>query len=672
MVDGARMGLTAGRRGRGVGPVWALMAVVLVLGAVLLGRLVQWQLVEHPELVDQAVVESTREVMTPAVRGRILAADGTTLVGNVATTVVTVEPEVLLEAPDEGRGLMVALAVALRRPVEEVWGRTRLCGTAGAPPVPSCFSGSPYRPVPVAYDVDPLHALAVLEDPERFPGVAVETRPVRDHTADPVNAAHVLGYLGRPVQAEVEASEGTLTAEDLLGRDGLEASYDDVLRGTPGRTTLTVDPRGVVTGLRARTPPVAGADLLTHLDPEIQAAVEEVLADTVETSREEDWPADSAAAVVLDVHTGAVAAAASWPTYDPDVWARGVTQAELDALTDPDRGEALSDRVLGETLPPASTFKVVSLPAALASGVDADGSYPCPGAVSIAGQRFTNYESRAYGDLDLQRVMEVSCDTVFYRWAYDSWRDLGGLDQEEDLRDPYVLLAQDFGLGRPTGIDLPGEVAGLVPGREWKRGYWEATREESCARAESGYPEESDTERRQFLEQLARESCTDGWQYRPGDAANFSIGQGDLSVTPLQMAVVYAAVANGGTLVTPHVASGVRSADGEQRETFAPGPAGEVFLEEGALEVVRRGLEGVNTDGTGAPAFAGFDLESYPVAGKTGSAESFGRRSTAWYASYGPVDDPRYAVVVVVEQGGIGGEVAAPAARRIWDVLRER
>lgn len=669
MVDGARMGLT-GPRTLGIGPVWGLVALVLVLGGLLVGRLAQWQLVEHPELTTQAVAESTREVLTPALRGRILAADGTPLVTNRPTTVVTVDPTVLLEAPDEGRGLMVSLAVALRLPVEQVWGRTRLCGTPGAPPVPSCFSGSPYQPVPVAYDVDPLHAVAVLEDPERFPGVAVATHPVREHPDGAVNAAHLLGYLGRPTQAEVDDSAGTLGPEDLVGRGGLEAAYDSRLRGTPGRTTLTVDPRGVVTGRVAHTEPRAGADLLTHVDPQVQATVEDVLADTVSTARAQDWPADSAAAVVLDVDTGGVVAAASWPTYDPDVWSGGVTQRQFESLTDPARGEPLLDRVLGETFPPASTFKVVSMPAALASGIDPDGSYACPGSVSIAGQQFTNYESQAYGELDLQRIMEVSCDTTFYGWAYETWRDLGGLAQEQDLRDPYVLLAQDFGLGRATGVDLPGEVDGLVPGRQWKRDYWAATREESCRRAESGYPQEPDSERRAFLEQLARESCSDGWQYRPGDAVNLSIGQGDVSVTPLQMAVVYAAVANGGTLVTPRVAAGLAAPDGTPVEPVPPATGGEVLLDEQTLEIVRSGLAGVNTNGTGAPAFTGFDLDSYPVAGKTGSAESFGRRSTGWYASYGPVDDPRYAVVVVVEQGGIGGEVAAPAARRIWDVLR--
>ncbi|MCK0111530.1 penicillin-binding protein 2 [Ornithinimicrobium sp. F0845] len=658
----------AARRHRSVRPLWGLLAVALLLGTVLAGRLFDLQVVNHEQLAVQAADVSTRVVTEPALRGRILAADGTLLVANAPTTVVTVDPRVLLESDDEGRALIEQVALELDLPVESLWGRTRLCGTEGAPPVPSCFSGSPYQPIPIAFDVDPVAALAVLERPERFPGIAIDTRPVRTYPETSVNAAHLLGYLGRPTQEEVSARDD-LAAEDLLGRAGLEATYDAQLRGTSGRTTVTIDPRGVVTGQLDHSDPVSGHDLVTHLDADLQAEVERTLAGTVRISRAQGWPAESAAAVVLDVRTGGVVAAASHPTYDPSIWTTGVTQAQYDALTSDASGQPLVNRVVSETFPPASTFKVISLPAALATGVDPDQEYACPGAVDIGGRRFTNYESRAHGPLSLQRIMEVSCDTVFYGWAYDEWRAQGGLAQESDLTDPWVITSEQFGLGQRTGVDLPGETSGVVPGREWKRAYWEATREDSCARAETGYPEETDQERREFLEQLARENCADGWQYRPGDAVNFSIGQGDVAVTPLQLAVVYAAIANGGTLWEPQVVDEVRTPAGELVDDLAPVASGEVGLEPEVLEIVRSGLAGVNTNGTGVPAFATFDLEAYPVAGKTGSAESFGERSTAWYASYGPTTDPQYAVVVVIEQGGIGGDIAAPAARRIWDAI---
>src|SRR5690606_21171476 len=379
---------------------------------VLAGRLVDLQVINHPQLAVEAAEVSTRVITEPALRGRILAADGTVLVANAPTTVVTIEPETLLESPDEGRALIESVATELQLPVERLWGRTRLCGTAGAPPAPSCFSGSPYQPIPIAFDVEPVSALAILERPEAFPGIAVDTRPVRDFPAA-VNAAHLVGYLGRPTQSEVDEDEA-LTAEDLVGRAGLEQSYDEVLRGASGRTTVTVDPRGVVTGRLDHTDPVGGYDLVTHVDAEVQGEVERILASTVSISRAQGWPADSAAAVVLDVRTGGVVASASYPTYDPSVWSTGVTQAQYDALTGDASGQPLRNRVVAETWPPASTFKVVSLPAALDSGVDPDRRYDCPGSVTIAGRTFANFESRAHGDLTLQEIMEVSCDTVFY------------------------------------------------------------------------------------------------------------------------------------------------------------------------------------------------------------------------------------------------------------------
>lgn len=656
------------RRRPGVGALWGLVVVVLCLIGILVGRLVQLQLVEHEVLAEEAAAVNTRVVTEPALRGRILAADGTPLVTNAASTVVTVDPEVLLESEDAGRALVESVADELDLPVESLWGRTLLCGTPDAPPVPACFSGSPYQPVPIAYDVDPVSALGVLERPGAFPGIEVTAVAVRDYPLAEVNAAHLLGYLGRPTAEEVD-DEASVAAQDRVGRTGLEQAYDAQLRGTSGRTTVAVDPRGVVTGEVGHTDPVSGLDLVTYLDPEVQATVERVLAEGVATAREDGWPADSAAGVVLDVETGGVVAAASWPAYDPGIWTSGVTQAQYDELTDDSGGQPLVNRVIAGTYPPASTFKAVTLPAALRQGIDPEASYDCPGSVEIGGRTFTNFESAAHGALDLPGIIEVSCDTAFYTWAYDTWQDLGGLAQQSDLRDPYVLTAEDFRIGQPTGVDLAGESAGTLPSREWKRAYWEATREATCERAETGYPEEKDKDRREFLEQLAEENCVDGWQYRPGDAVNFSIGQGDIATTPLQIAVMYAAVANGGTLVEPRAAAEFRTRDGEVVEQVPTEEAGTLDVDPEALDILREGLEGVNVRGTGAEGFAGFDLAAYPVAGKTGSAESFGRKSTGWYASYGPTDDPRYAVVVVFEQGGIAGDVAVPAAREIWDVL---
>lgn len=661
------------RRRPATRPLWTVLVAILVLGVVLAGRLGQLQLAQHEELAERAAQVSTREIVTPALRGRILAADGTPLVVNAPTSVVTVDPGLLLADDGEARALVTGVAEALRLPTEDLWGRTRLCGTQGAPPVPACFSGSPYQPVPIAFDVDPVAALAVLERPEDFPGVQISSQPVRTYPAPRgVNAAHLVGYLGRPTQEEVEASAGGVTAEGLLGRAGLETVYDEGLRGTPGTTVVTVDPRGVVTGERSRSDPVQGADLRTHLDVEVQAVTEQALVDAIRAARRGGAPATSGAAVVMRPDDGAVLAAASFPTYDPGIWTSGVSQREYDRLLDPARGQPLVNRLVGDTFPPASTFKVVSLPAAVQTGVDPAGTYDCPGEVTIAGQVFTNYRSEDHGELDLPGVLEVSCDTSFYTWAYDAWVDQGGLGQTSDADDRFLAVARGFGLGQRTGVDLPAEVSGHLPSRQWKREYWEATREQTCAAAEAGYPDVDDEERRQFLEQLARENCVDGWQWRPGDAANLSIGQGDVATTPLQIAVVYAAIANGGRLWAPTVADALVRPDGTVVEDVEPTSTGSVSLTDTVLSLVREGLEDVITDGTAAGVFAGWPQSDYPLAGKTGSAEAFGREATSWFASYGPTSDPEYVVVVVVEEGGLGATTATPAARQIWEVLRTR
>lgn len=671
-----RPGLTPPRVRRRLStrPLWGVVVVVLLLGLVLAGRLGQLQLTRHEELAEQAAQVSTRELHTPALRGRILAADGTPLVVNSPTSVVTLDPELLLEDPARVRELVRGVAEVLGLDADELFGRTRLCGTAEAPPAPACFSGSPYQPVPVAFDVDPVRALAVLERPEDFPGVEVQTLPVRDYPApEGVNLAHVLGYLGRATQEEVDGSAGAISPQDLLGRAGLEATYDELLRGEAGTTTVTVDPRGAVTGRLESQDPRPGADLRTHLDVEVQTATETALVEAVRAARRAGAPAPSGAAVVLRPSDGAVVAATSFPTYDPGIWTSGVSQREYDRLLDPLRGQPLVSRLVAQTFPPASTFKVVTLPAALQSGVDPEGEYACPGAVTIAGQRFTNYESEAHGELDLPGILAVSCDTAFYRWAYDAWQQQGGIAQDSDDGDRFLAVARGFGLGRPTGVDLPAEAPGRLPSREWKQEYWEATREESCSRAESGYPEVEDEERREFLEQLAEESCVDGWRWRPGDAVNFSIGQGDVATTPLQVATVYAAIANGGRLWAPQVGDALLGPDGDVVQDVTPADQGSVSLDPTTLDLVREGLAEVVAEGTAAGAFAGWPHEDYPLAGKTGSAESFGADwATSWYASYGPTTDPEYVVVVMVEHAGLGAEVAAPAARAVWEVLRER
>ncbi|MFC7489234.1 MULTISPECIES: penicillin-binding protein 2 [unclassified Knoellia] len=649
-------------------------AVVALLFVALFGRLGQVQLTEHSDYTAAAAALNTREIIVPAVRGRILDRTGKPLADNTSVTVVTLERRVVAESDDAARGLLTRVAQTLGRPLDELLARTHLCGEEGAPPAPACWSGSPQVPIPIASGVDAQRALSLVERPDLFPGVSVEAVPVRRYPAPlGVNAAHLLGYLGRATDKEVAATEagaGVITADDLVGRAGLEQQYDTALRGTPGRTTVSVDPRGLVTGVVSRVDPVPGRDLVTSIDASVQAATEKALAREMAAARTRGQPADSGGAVVLDVTSGQVLASASAPTYDPNVWTGGISAKEYAALTAPTAGTPLLSRVTGSATAPASTLKALSVPAAVAAGRPLSGTYECGSSYRIGNREFRNFESRAYGPISFHRAIEVSCDTVFYDVAYRSWLALGGL-RGADAKDPFITTVRDFGLGKRSGIDLPDESAGRIPDRTWKRAVWDDTKDGTCRRAKSGYPEvaRDDPARAAYLKALAGENCTSGALFRAGDAANFSIGQGDVATTPLQMGVAYAAVAGGGVVRTPRV--GVRVVDPVSgvAQAIPPGPVHRAALPEAVATYVHSALRAVVVSGTGAPAFTGMPAD-WPVSGKTGTAEVFGKSDTSWFVSYAPTNRPRYAVSVAVSQGGHGSDTAAPISRSIHEALR--
>jgi penicillin-binding protein 2 len=284
-----------------------------------------------------------------------------------------------------------------------------------------------------------------------------------------------------------------------------------------------------------------------------------------------------------------------------------------------------------------------------------DGRYPCPGVYRPTGQR--NFDATALGTIDLRQALVKSCDTVFYKFAYEQWQRDGGNEPVAQPRDPMVRMAQAFGLGERTGVDLPSERRGAIADRAWKKQYWEATRDNRCKGADN--PALSEERRR-----ANREFCADGHRFRGGDATTFSIGQGDTLVTPLQLAGVYAAIANGGRLLEPHVGRALLSRHGAVRE-IAPRVRGTVPVSGEVLAFLRDALAGVTQPGgTAARAFAGAPVA---VAGKTGTGEVANKQDTSWFASFAPADAPELVVVGMVSQGGTGGTVAAPMVREVYD-----
>jgi len=650
-----------------------LAVLVLSLLGTLVARAYYLQIMEGAEYRAAAENNTVREVAEPAVRGIVLDQAGRPLVANRTTVVVTVDRQVLDQQPNDGAAVITRLARILDTPRESIADRLKTCGSEGAKPPPVCWNGSTYQPVPVASDVDTQIALSIMERRREFPGISAKLEAVREYPAPfNANAAHMLGYLGPVTEEQLEAQgdgDDRLRRTDVVGRTGIESQYDDVLRGKPGITTLAVDTAGRVTGTLEERDPTPGNYVVTSIDSRLQAVVEQQLLAAIRRAQEQDYAGKSGAAVVVEVDTGRILAMASYPTYDPSIWIGGVTKKQFKQLID---DESLSSNAYQGQFAPGSTFKAISTAAAGNDNFDLYGIYPCPSRMKIGTQVFRNYESNAYGPISLTRALEVSCNTVFYEIARRMWQEAGGPDAEVTAPDPVAESARTFGLGSRTGLDLPGEASGRVASREFKYDNWEAKKDTWCRNAEEGYPEtrKTDPKLADYFTALDRENCTDGYQWRAGDALNAVIGQGDTTVTPLQMAMVYATIANGGTLYQPQVAKGIVSPTGDVVEVFDPVVTRRVDVSKKTLRFLRNSLPGVTTDGSGETPFQGFPLGKIPVASKTGSAQVTGdKASTSWFASYAPANDPKYAVVMMVTEGGTGSKTSGPSVRKIYEAL---
>ncbi|WP_433335471.1 penicillin-binding protein 2 [Spirillospora sp. CA-294931] len=650
-----------------------LYVLVAALLLVLMGRLWSMQVLDGEHYREVAANNRIRDIVVPAVRGTILDANGRPLVRNRSALVVSVDRTSLSRQKDKGKGVLEGLAKVLGTTREELEKRIRLCGPSIKRP---CWPGSPYQPIPVDDRVDPKRALQIMERQEEFPGVNAQVQAVRDYPRpDGAGAVQALGYLQPITQEELDKRKGLkvtgYSGVDLIGRDGLEAVYDTYLRGEPGFRKVLVDSQGRVTGTSSEKAPVPGGLLVTSIDSKVQGAAEKALDNAVKNARKQGRKADAAAAVVMDVTNGRVVALASSPTYNPGIWTGGISQDEYDGLLGKKKGEPLISRATQGQFAPASTFKVATMSAAVADGYPLNGTYNCPGSYNVGNRAFKNFEGQAHGSMNLHRALVVSCDTIFYKFAYEQWLRDGSTKPKKNPSDPMVKMVRKWGFGSRTGIDLPSESTGRIPDRQWKRDYWNTTKKADCKGAKEGYPEvaRTDPTRAAYLKSIAAENCTEGFVWRAGDAANLSIGQGDMLVTPLQLTRAYAAVANGGRLVVPRLAQAVLNPDGSLARRIELPPAGKLPVDPKVLKYIRGGLAEVTKKGTAAGAFTGFDLKKVHVAGKTGTAEVYGKDDTSWFASYAPAKNPRFAVVVMVSQGGTGASTAAPAVREIYEAM---
>ena len=652
-----------------------LQVLVLSLMLTLFGRLYYLQVIAGEDYQEQAAANRIREVITPANRGLILDNVGRPLALNRTSLVVSVDRTVMDDQKDDGEAVLKRLAKALDLKYQDVFDSIQLCGTKDAKPPPVCWNGSPYQPIPVAKDVETATALSIMERSETFPGVTAEVEAVREYpNADGANAAHVVGYLGPVTQEELDARKkkgDTAEQTALVGREGIEAVYDEYLRGTPGVQSLAVDQGGVVQGTVATTPADPGDYVVTNINAKAQAATEKALEDAIMRSRATknrtgpgNYKADSGAAVVMEVDTGRIIAMASYPTYDSNVWTGGVTKKELKDLYSAKKGTPLISRGVSGLYAPGSAFKVVSIAAAVQAGRPYYGSYPCPSTITVGNRDFSNFEFENLGTINMHTALEKSCDTIFYKFAFEEWLEDGGLNPVRKPADVFFETSKRWGFGSKTGIDLPSESPGLIADREYLKTRYQQMKDEWCSIGRGEVEGQNAMQRA-----IAAENCVDGAKLRAGDAVNVAIGQGDTLSTPLQVVRTYAAIGNGGTLYQPQVARAIVSPDGKVVKEFAPRKNGSLGESKELLDRITEGLDAVTVSGTAQQTFSSFPLDEIPVAGKTGTSEGKNAQPTAWFASFAPTNDPKYAVVVVINQGGTGGTAAAPAVRDIYKAL---
>ena len=654
-----------------------VISLLLTLGA----RLYYLQVLDQDRLTQTANRQHTREVILAAPRGAVVDDRGRPLVTNRSSLVVTVNRAELQAEQDDGAAVLQRLSRLIKVPAAELAKRITPCAKGVPRP---CWNGSPYQPVPVVTDTTANVVLTIEERQEDYPGVSAESQTLRQYPNGSL-AAHSLGYVGPVNQDELDAARKAgrtdLNLNAQIGRSGLEKTYDPDLRGADGVRYVTVDNRGTVLGTQRETAPQRGNTLVTSIDRDVQkiadkALSEEILKRRTQTDKEgRPYAAPSGAAVVMDPRTGRVIALSTTPTYDPTVFVGGISKTELARLTDEGAGTPLVSRAVQGQFAPGSTFKLSSVSAEIMSGrapLDRT-DYTCPGTLQVGNATKDNYEGRGIaGTIDLRVALAKSCDTIFYGFAQTDWyADQSRLDAGRPPAEALQRMARAFGFGRPPGIDLPAgeQTSGRIVDRAFKKARWDADKATYCADARRGYPDEPDPTRRDFLTRLARENCSDGWRFQVGDAANLAIGQGETTVSPLQLAVAYSALVNGGTVWEPRLGRAVLDPAGTVVREIRPKARGRVPVSGPVLDYIKSSLAFTAANGaSGSVAYAGFPLDKVLVGGKTGTAEVFGKQDTSWFASWAPADSPaRYVVVAMIEQAGLGSQAAAPVSRAIYE-----
>jgi penicillin-binding protein 2 len=613
---------------RVVGVLFLILFLVLGL------RLWTLQIIDGKSFAAAVTRNQVRVVQVAAPRGQIVDRNDTTLVTNVPQQEILLSRVTATEDPSI-IGKVAALIGETPAQVDQAVKNERY---------------SPYEPVPVATNVSAATVQYLQTNQSDYPGVTVQTITQRSYPQGGTTATHVLGYLGDITQAQLNANpKAGYTQGSLVGQSGIEAQYEQYLRGVNGRQALSVNASGDVVGTLSRKAPQIGDTVVLNVDTGLQQEVQNDLASQIMADRRtpdaEDGnklpPAINGAAIVLNPQNGQVLAMASYPTYDLNQWVGGISSADFAALQ---AGGAENNNAIQGQYTPGSTFKLITATADLQDGVYSPSKYyDDTGTFKVANCtggscNFTDNVGDSGGEYNLATALTVSSDSYFYNLGELFWegRATYGANAIQNV-------AAQYGEGVSTGIDLPNEVAGRV---------------------------DSQTEREALHK--ANPTAFPNTTWYTGDNVEMAFGQGATALTPIEQAVAYATFANGGTRYAPEVASEiVDPSTGKVVTTIAPKILGHVSLPATISQPILQGLEGViaNPKGTAYGVFQGFPT-SWNLAGKTGTATNPGAKEpNSWFVAFGPNPNPQYVVLAVIDEGGYGAEAAAPLVRSIFNYI---
>ncbi|MEJ7751184.1 MAG: penicillin-binding protein 2 [Thermoleophilaceae bacterium] len=597
--------------------------IALVAFGLVFFRLWYLQVLSGDKYRSEARANSVRPIKVAAPRGEIVDSQGRVLVRNRTSLAVKVTPERLPESSDRRRTVYANLGRVLDIPANRV-----------EKSVEDQLTALPSAPATVKSDVSKEVIAYLLENQEDFPGVKPEQVFVRQYPHRETGA-HLFGYVSEVSEEQLkdERYRGVVLG-DRVGQTGIEYQYDRFLRGENGASRIRVDALGELQRELDQRQPKQGRQLRLSIDLDVQRVAQE------------QFQGAAGAFAVMKVRNGEVIALGSSPSFDPNIFSKRIKQSDLDRLTDKDNGEPLNNRAIQGGYPIGSTMKLITATAALEGGlITPDSVLYDGGSLRVGDVTFSNAGGVVNGPVALRQALSVSSDVFFYR-----------LGQQADSTGDGELIqdwARRLGLGRPTGVDLPNDLPGRVPSREYRNDGYDEYRK--CVARDKPTPTEISLGECGFLDR----------PWSVGDNVNLSIGQGDLAANPLQLAVAYAAIANGGKVVQPRLGERIEDASGRVLQELEAPNARTLKIDPSHRQAILDGLRSAASEpgGTSADVFEGFPI---PVAGKTGTAEKGGGRADqSWYAALAPFPNPEYVVVTTFEAGGFGAETAAPAARAI-------